>query len=175
MDSNIRKMKKGEVIFKEGENQMWMYALLKGSVGIYANYGTDAEKLLVELKAEDKAYFGEMGLIDAAPRSATAVVLEDAYVNIISKENFAEFFRERPADILAMMQNMSKRIRGLTADYLDACRAVAEAVEAEKSGKGKSNWFKNKVSKFIEDYNAYLEITPNHAIEQYYINNQWHW
>ena len=43
MDSNIRKMKKGEVIFKEGENQMWMYALLKGSVGIYANYGTDAE------------------------------------------------------------------------------------------------------------------------------------
>ena len=116
-----------------------------------------------------------MGLIDAAPRSATAVVLEDAYVNIISKDNFAEFFRERPADILAMMQNMSKRIRGLTADYLDACRAVAEAVEAEKSGKGKSNWFKNKVSKFIEDYNAYLEMTPNHAVEQYYINNQWHW
>ena len=89
MDSNIRKMKKGEVIFKEGENQMWMYALLKGSVGIYANYGTDEEKLLVELKAEDKAYFGEMGLIDAAPRSATAVVLEDAYVNINSKDNFA--------------------------------------------------------------------------------------
>ena len=175
MDSNIRKMKKGEVIFKEGEKQMWMYALLKGSVGIYVNYGTDAEKLLVELKAEDKANFGEMGLIDAAPRSATAVVLEDAYVNIISKDNFAEYFRERPADILGMMQNMSKRIRGLTADYLDACRAVAEAVESEKNGKSKSKWFKDKVSKFIEDYNSYLELTPNHAIEQYYINNQWHW
>ena len=49
MDSNIRKMKKGEVIFKEGEIQMWMYALLKGSVGIYANYGTDAEKLAVSV------------------------------------------------------------------------------------------------------------------------------
>ena len=149
----VKVFKKGEVIFKEGENQMWMYALLKGSVGIYANYGTDAEKLLVELKAEDKAYFGEMGLIDAAPRSATAVVLEDAYVNIISKDNFAEFFRERPADILAMMQNMSKRIRNLTNDYLDACRAVAEAVETEKSGKSKSDWFKKRVEKFINDYN----------------------
>ena len=171
----VKVFKKGEVIFKEGDLENCMYNIVTGCVGIYANYGTDAEKLLVELKAEDKAYFGEMGLIDAAPRSATAVVLEDAYVNIISKENFAEYFRERPEDILGMMQNMSKRIRGLTADYLDACRAVAEAVESEKNGKSKSKWFKDKVSKFIEDYNAYLEMTPNHAIEQYYINNQWHW
>ena len=175
MDSNIKKMKKGEVIFKEGDYQLWMYALLKGSVGIYANYGTEQEKLLVELKEDDKAYFGEMGLIEGAPRSATAVVLEDAYVNIISKENFAEYFRERPADILGMMQNMSKRIRGLTADYLDACRAVAEAVETEKSGKTKSKWFKEKVSKFIDDYNSSLQMMPDHSLEQYYFNNHYHW
>ena len=175
MNTKMIKVKKGDVIFKEGERQLWMYALVKGSVGIYANYGTKEEKLLVELKEEDKPYFGEMGLIEEAPRSASAVVLEDAELTVISKENFVEYFKERPVDIFRMMQNMSKRIRGLTADYLDACRAVAEAVEAEKSGKGKSNWFKNKVSKFIEDYNAYLEMTPNHAVEQYYINNQWHW
>jgi hypothetical protein len=48
---------------------------------------------------------------------------------------------------------MSKRIRNLTNDYLDACRAVAEAVETEKSGKSKSDWFKKRVEKFINDYN----------------------
>lgn len=175
MDTKMIKVKKGEVIFKEGERQLWMYALVKGSVGIYANYGTKEEKLLVELKEEDKPYFGEMGLIEEAPRSATAVVLEDAELTVISKENFVEYFKERPVDIFRMMQNMSKRIRGLTEDYLDACRAITEAVEAEKSGKAKSGWFKEKVAKFVDDYNSAAQMMPMHTLEHYFFNNHLYW
>lgn len=175
MDNNIKKIKKGEVIFKEGEFQLCMYALLKGSVGIYRNYGSADEKLLVELKAEEQAFFGEMGLIEGAARSATAVALSDSYVNIISKDNFAEFYRERPGDILRMMQNMSRRIRGLTADYMEACRAVTEAVESEKNGKSKSRWFVEKVAKFIDDYSRADSGAGDHALEEYYYLNQYHW
>ena len=148
----VKLLKKGEVIFKEGDLELCMYNIRSGSVGIYASYGKEDEKLLVELKADEKTFFGEMGMIDQEPRSATAVALEDTEVAVISSENFADYFKEQPEHIFYIMQNMSKRIRGLTSDYLDACRAVAEAVETEKSGKAKSDWFKNCVAKFIEDY-----------------------
>ena len=149
---NVKLLKKGEVIFKEGDLELCMYNIRSGCVGIYANYGKEDEKLLVELKAGEKAFFGEMGMIEQEPRSATAVALEDTEVAVISSENFADYFKEQPEHIFYIMQNMSKRIRSLTNDYLDACRAVAEAVETEKSGKSKSDWFKNRVAKFIEDY-----------------------
>ena len=39
---------------------------------------------------------------------------------------------------MSVMQQMSARIRELTRLYNDACRVVAEAMEAEKSGQEKS-------------------------------------
>lgn len=158
MDKNVKCFAKGEVIFKEGCYEAAMYDLIEGKVGIYAHYGKAGEKLLTELSAEDGGVtFGEMGLIDAMPRSATAVALENVKSCMITGEEFGEYFKENPAAILLIMQNMSKRIRELSQDYLDACRAVAEVVESEKSGKEKTNWFKKIVNKFIEDYKAAVE------------------
>jgi hypothetical protein len=109
--------------------------------------------VLIPAEAGEKTFFGEMGMIDDEPRSATAVAMEDTEVAVITPENFADFFKDNPEHIIYIMQNMSKRIRNLTNDYLDACRAVAEAVETEKNGKSKSDWFKERVVKFINDYN----------------------
>ena len=135
--------KKGEIIFKQGELSDCMYDILWGEVGIYADYGTPEEKLLTTLETE--RFFGEMGMIEGRLRSATAVALEkDTRVKVITPETFDTYFKENPAKVLLIMQNMSHRIRELTRDYLEACRAVAEAVETEKTGKEKSSWFKEK-------------------------------
>ena len=48
---NVKLLKKGEMIFKEGDLELCMYNIRSGCVGIYANYGKEDEKLLVELKA----------------------------------------------------------------------------------------------------------------------------
>ena len=83
MDNNVKRFAKGEVIFKEGALESFMYDLIEGKVGIYAHYGEAGEKLLTELNAEDGgATFGEMGLIDVMPRSATAVALEDVLARL---------------------------------------------------------------------------------------------
>lgn len=165
MDNNVKKFAKGEVIFKEGALESFMYDLIEGKVGIYANYGKAGEKLLTELSAEDGgATFGEMGLIDVMPRSATAVALEDVMAHVVTGEEFGEYFKENPAAVMAIMHNMSKRIRGLSQDYLDACHAVAEVVESEKSGKEKSGWFKKAVNKFLEDYKAAAEIAAEYNV-----------
>ncbi len=143
--------KKGEIIFRQGDPADCMYDIRWGSVGIYLNYGTSAEKMLARLRGDD--IFGEMGLVDEAPRSATAVALErETRVEVINRNTFSRYLRERPEKVIAVMQSMGKRIRTLTGDYMDACRAVKEAVESQESGGEKSGWFRDRAGKFVEDY-----------------------
>ena len=169
MENNIKKFAKGQVIFKEGVMESCMYDLVKGKVGIYVNYGEAGEKKLTELSAENVGVtFGEMGLIDAMPRSATAVALEDVMVYVVTEREFGAYFKENPAAVMMIMQNMSKRIRELTQDYVDACRAVAESVDSEKTGKEKSRWFRDKVDKFIKDYEASLQSASADGYEYPY-------
>ena len=141
--------KSGEVIFKEGAYEPFMYELLAGTVGIYVHYGQEDEKLLTELKAGSSACFGEMGLIESMPRSATAMALEDVKVEVVTGEDFGAYFTERPEQVYAVMTQMGRRIRELSGDYLEVCRAAAEVVETAESGKEKSGWFKEHLNKFL--------------------------
>ena len=145
--------KSGEVIFLEKTYEACMYELLEGTVGIYSHYGQQDEKLLTELKAENGVYFGEMGLVESMPRSATAVALSDVRVNVITGADFGTFFSEHPERVYAVMTQMGGRIRELTRDYLDVCRAAAEIVETKGSGKEKSGWF----TAVIEKIRTYLD------------------
>ena len=149
--------KSGEVIFKEGTYEPCMYELLTGTVGIYARYGQENEKLLTELKAEDGPCFGEMGIIESMPRSATAVAMGDIKVQVVTGRDFGAYFQERPERIYAIMAQMGGRIRALSNDYLEACRAAAEVMDTADTGKEKSSWFKEKVRKLMDDYErAYI-------------------
>ena len=130
---NTRTLKKGEIIFRQGDTSNCMYDVFWGKVGIYANYGTPEEKLLTTLVTEQ--FFGEMGMIEGLPRSATAVALtSDTKVRVITPESFQTYFQERPAKVLLIIQNMSRRLRELTGEYLEACRTVAKSAEAERAG-----------------------------------------
>jgi len=150
MENTLREFKKGEIIFKEGDFEMCMYDLLRGKVGIYTDYGTENEKLLTELDGKDCPVFGEMGLVEEMPRSATAVALEDVKAQMITKETFGDYFKDNTDAVIQIMQHMSRRLRIMTGNYLDACRAVKEAVDNEEPGKKRSSWFKNNLKKFLE-------------------------
>lgn len=156
MENNMKEIQtfqKGAIIFKQGEYASCMYDVVKGYVGIYVDYGTENEKQLTVL--DENGYFGEMGMLEGYPRSATAVAMEDGTeVEVITSENFSRFFQENPETVMLIIKHMSQRIRGLTRDHLDACRAVVEATEAERTGAEKSSWFKEHVGKFIADFKA---------------------
>lgn len=125
--------KKGEVIFRQGDPGNCMYDIVWGSVGVYAEYGTPNEKKLAELRAGD--FFGEMGLLEQSPRSATVVALEnDTQVSAIMESDFRDYFAESPAKVFTIMQTLSQKLRRTTQDYLDVCRTVYETVEGEKKG-----------------------------------------
>ena len=124
------KYKKGQIIFREGDPGDCMYDIIAGKVGIYADFGTERQHLLTECYPDQ--YFGEMGLLEHMPRSATAVALTgDTMLGVITEENFAEFFREKPYRVLMIMQQMSKNLRRRTNEYLDVCRSIHELAVKE--------------------------------------------
>ncbi len=127
------KVKAGSTIFLEGAWEMLCYVIKTGKVGIYAKYGTPEEKLLVELGPGK--IFGEMGLVEAKTRSASAVALEDTELTKFDSASLADFLEKEPATVMAILQNMSGRLRELSGQYLEAAETVAEVLEAENKKK----------------------------------------
>ena len=114
----------GTVIFREGETANCMYDIHWGKVGIFTGYGTDHQNLLTELTVNQ--FFGEMGMIEEEPRSATAVALENnTTLEVIYPEDLEELFSKNPAKVEMIIRHLSYRLRRLTDDYMDVCDQLA--------------------------------------------------
>ncbi len=167
--------KKGEIVFKQGEYAECMYDIVSGSVGVYVAYGTDAEMQLTILKAGE--FLGEMALIETYPRSATAVALEDGTeLREIGEKELADYFRTQPGRLLAIMRQISERLRERTADYEEAC----EVLDGLKSTRGKpekrSRGILERAKALAEFYNSVMmETSANPDMEMgYYFTNYMH-
>ena len=119
----------GDVIFRAGEQSDCLYDIHDGVVGIYSDYQTPNEKLLAELSTDE--VFGEMGILDDMPRSASAVCLKDCTVLVVKPENFMMFFQKKPAMVLQILQRMCIQVRDLGQRYLKACKAMEEMSSAD--------------------------------------------
>ena len=114
----------GDVIFRAGEEADCMYDICDGCVGIYSDYQTENQKLLTELYTD--SVFGEMGILDNMPRSATAVCLKDCVVLVVKPEHFMQFFQTKPMKVLQILQQMCMQLRDLTNIYLRVCKTLEE-------------------------------------------------
>lgn len=105
--------KEEAVIFNEGEKGDAFYVVLKGSVRISTVVPGVGEEALAVLKKGN--YFGEMALIDNAPRSAAAVANEDTVLLKITDANFRNLLvndRKLAYKLLwGLVKTFSKRLR----------------------------------------------------------------
>ncbi|MFV2007349.1 MAG: cyclic nucleotide-binding domain-containing protein [Longimicrobiales bacterium] len=100
----------GEVLFEEGESGDAFYVVVDGAVEIVKRVsGGDEEKLAVRRRGEA---FGEMALLNDAPRSATARAVDDTQLMVVPRDDFLLLLG---ADTLAVrvMQSLSKALRAL--------------------------------------------------------------
>lgn len=159
----IKSFTKDELIFRQGDVSNVMYDILSGSVGIYTGYGTENETQLTVLKSGD--FLGEMGMIEAYPRSATAVAMEDGTeLKEIGISEFSEFFKEQPERLLAIMRQLSQRLRDRTEDY-QAARVVLNNLEETQSEPDKRS--KSLLQK-VKDYIAFYNRTMSTAYQSDY-------
>ena len=94
----------GEVIFSEGDPGNEMYGIIEGQVELRTS------KRSIAALGPDEV-FGEMALIDAAPRMATAVATTDTVLAMIDKHRFLFLVQETPMFALQVMSSMADRSR----------------------------------------------------------------
>lgn len=114
----------GDVLFRAGDQANCMYDIYDGSVGIYSDFQTENAKQLAKLHTDD--VFGEMGILDDMPRSASAVCLTDCTLLVIKPENFMAFFQQKPVKVLQILMQMCMQLRDLTQNYLQVCSTLEE-------------------------------------------------
>ena len=143
----IKVFEKGSIIFEEGKYESFMYSIQSGKVAIYSNYGKNNETLLTEI--EKDGIFGEMGLVEARPRSASAVAVEDTELAVITNDTFFDFFDKEPEKLVTIVKKMSNRLRVLSDSYVDACKTIAEYVKADEDNKPKKPGLLAKIKKLL--------------------------
>jgi CRP-like cAMP-binding protein len=90
--SKEKRVKKGDMIFREGDVGDSFYLIVSGSVRISTIIPGVGEEALTILREGE--YFGEMALIDDVPRSASAIANDDTILLLIGRDDFRKLLAQ---------------------------------------------------------------------------------
>lgn len=106
----------GDVIVKQGDSGMALYIVLSGSARVERSPDESDGGAAVEIaQLEPAGFFGEMGLIEDVPRSATVVAVGPTECALLSKWDFRKELRNDPDIAIALLPVLNGRIRALEA------------------------------------------------------------
>jgi CRP-like cAMP-binding protein len=105
--------KDGEVIIRQGEVGNSMYVIQEGQVEILRE--KDGREVRLRTLGSGEIV-GEMAIIDRQARSATVRALGEVRVLTVDKRTFLQRISEDPSVALRMLQDLSGRIRELSAE-----------------------------------------------------------
>ncbi len=94
----------GEDIVREGELDDTLYVIVGGRAGVYRG-----RQMVAQLK--DREVFGELALLDPAPRSATVTALTDTRLLRIDREVFLELLRGHHEIAAGITRILARRLR----------------------------------------------------------------
>lgn len=103
-----RRFAAGERIFAEGDPSDVAYIITAGAVEIFKAAAAH-DVLLAVLREGD--IFGEMGLIDEAPRSASARAAESVVATAVGRDEFIELALSRTEQGTALLRALFERLR----------------------------------------------------------------
>ena len=112
---------KGEIISREGATAHWLYIVIRGEAEVYLEMPDGGRRVLRDLGKG--SFFGEMGLMTGAPRSASVVAKTDMECYRLDKEMFEEILHRRPgiaeeiSQVLAVRKaEQNSLIQGMSAE-----------------------------------------------------------
>ncbi len=121
----------GEVIFHKDDPGDTFHLILDGLVKIYLASEDGQEAVLIMLKPGE--FFGELSLLDGAPRSASALAMQATVTCTIDRTNFLGFIKEQPEAAIPFFSVLASRLRradGIIGDaaFLDLTARVAKTL-----------------------------------------------
>lgn len=107
-----RRFRRGEVIFHVGDPGDALFVILNGEVKISLPSETGDEAILATLRSGD--VFGELALLDGAPRSASAAALTAAETVVLPRDRFRELIATEAHVRDALLASLAAELRRLT-------------------------------------------------------------
>lgn len=108
-----REYPKGSFVVTKNDVSTTMFLLVAGRVKVSVASPEGKELALSYLEAP--SYFGEMGVVDASPRSADVIATTDIEVLTVEAKDLALVFRIQPELAIALVSTLSRRLRELIA------------------------------------------------------------
>ncbi len=112
-----RRFGQSQIIFHRGDAGGRLYIIMRGKVKISYGMPDGQEALLAILGAGD--FFGELALLDDAPRSATAEAMEVTETLTLHRDDFINYITRNPEFAYQVLRTLTKRIRHLNDQISD--------------------------------------------------------
>ncbi len=127
--SEIRKLKRGDILFREDDEPSELFVTLSGRVAM-VNRSVDGRESVVALM-EKGDLFGEMPLFDRQNRSTDGRALEPSEVLVIPYEPLQRLYQDQPEHLWRVVALLASRLRamdGVLADsvFLDVTGRTAK-------------------------------------------------
>ena len=104
-----RRYPRNSLIVRVGEETDALYIVLSGRVKVQISDEQGHEVILAIMGPSE--YFGEMGLLDDQPRSASVETLEACEMLRLSKSGFMTCLKDNPDLAMIIIRNLVKRLR----------------------------------------------------------------
>jgi CRP/FNR family cyclic AMP-dependent transcriptional regulator len=131
-----RKVKKGQIIFREGNEGAELYIIKKGRVRILKSTLQNEPYTVILLNAEENAFFGEMGLLLNDRRSATVAAEENSVFLFTTRRKFIEFGEREPYAALLVTrriaQILARRLQKMNEDVVTLFSALVNEIDSER-------------------------------------------
>ena len=146
----------GKMLFSYGDPGDSLYIVREGEVEIFFKNDTGDKIVLERPGAGD--FFGELSLIDAGPRTATAQVTKDLEAVVVDREDLEGLLRQHPAAAMDLLTATGKRLREATRLLRHtATRDVNEEVEDRRTTV-------MKVADWISEFSGSLPFLFIHCV-----------
>ena len=109
----VRRYRKNETIFHQGDPGDSLYIVESGSVKIVLPSPEGEEGAIIATLGSGE-FFGELALLDGAPHSATAVAIEPTQTQVLSRTTFDQLIETQPALRRALFAGLAAELRRLT-------------------------------------------------------------
>jgi CRP/FNR family transcriptional regulator, cyclic AMP receptor protein len=107
-----RRFRRNEVLFHQGDPGDALFIVTSGAVKILLPSEEGDEAILATVRPG--AFFGELALLDGAPRSATAVAMEPTETLVLPRDRFRLLIDTEPATRDALLAALAGELRRLT-------------------------------------------------------------
>ena len=109
--ARVQAFPRNRVIIHEGDRSDSIYIIAAGRVKVFLQ-GEDGKEVVLNVHGPGE-YFGEM-VLDAGPRSASVVTLDDSRFYVVTHAQFRRFLSEHPDFAMKLIHRLMRRVRALT-------------------------------------------------------------